>query len=132
MILAIFGADPLAANSLAADSLAAVSLAADTRLLREGGLVFVALPSASLDNSRYCDENYLIQICEALDLKVLERKRSAKLALLTFQRIDGSRFQSYDVKSKNFRYRKEISRAPTKKGEGRNNFAVMLRNSISR
>jgi len=109
-----------------------LSLAADARLLGAGGLVFVALPSASLDNSRYCDEDYLIQICEALDLKVVQRKRSAKLALLTFQRVGESDFRAYDVKSKCFQYQKEFSRAPAKKGEGRNNFAIMLKNSISR
>jgi 25S rRNA (adenine2142-N1)-methyltransferase len=110
-----------------------LALAADARLLRSGGLVYVALPSASLDNSRYCDEDYLIQVCETLGLKVVERKRSAKLALLAFQQTSGhaasSGFQAYNVASKTFRYTKEMSRAPAKAGDTRNNFAVMLKSS---
>jgi len=105
-----------------------LALAADSRLLQAGGLVYVALPSASLDNSRYCDEEYLIKICESMNLKVVERKRSAKLALLAFQSID--KFQAYHVATKTFRYAKEISRAPAKSGGERNNFAIMLRNSV--
>ena len=104
-----------------------LALAADTRLLRNGGLVFVALPSASLDNSRYCDEDYLIKICHVLGLKLVERKRSAKLALLAFQQE--KEFEAYDVKTESFQYLEEISRGPAKKGEMRNNFAVMLKNS---
>jgi len=110
-----------------------LALAADHRLLRKCGLVFVALPSASLDNSRYCDEDYLIQICKTLGLNLVEQKRSAKLTLLAFQQTssgpDG--FQAYEVASKTFCYEKEISRQPAKSGKDRNNFAVMLRNSIT-
>mmetsp|Transcript_23531 Transcript_23531/g.50984 ORF Transcript_23531/g.50984 Transcript_23531/m.50984 type:complete len:393 (-) Transcript_23531:89-1267(-) len=108
-----------------------LALAADARLLRLGGLVFIALPSASLDNSRYCDEEYLIDICRTLGLEVVERKRSAKLALLAFQQRSYG-FRAYDVASKTFRYTKEVSRQPAKSGQDRNNFAVMLRNSTPR
>jgi len=110
-----------------------LALAADARLLRAGGLVYVALPSASLDNSRYCDEDHLIQVCETLGLKLVEKKRSAKLALLAFQQTSGdaasSGFQAYNVVSKTFLYPKEMSRAPAKSGDTRNNFAVMLKSS---
>ena len=124
-----------------------LALSADARLLKPGGLVYLALPSASLDNSRYCDEDYLIRICHELGLEVVERKRSAKLALIAFQQTLGSGsdsggsgsgrsgsssssgFQAYNVASKTFTYPKEMSRAPAKSGDMRNNFAIMLKNS---
>ena len=133
-----------------------LALSADARLLKPGGLVYLALPSASLDNSRYCDEDYLIRICHELGLEVVERKRSAKLALVAFQQTLGSGsggvsdvvsvgsdirtassssssssslgFQAYNVASKTFTYPKEMSRAPAKSGDMRNNFAIMLKN----
>jgi 25S rRNA (adenine2142-N1)-methyltransferase len=104
-----------------------LALAADERLLN--GLLFVALPSASLDNSRYCDEEYLIRICETLCLEVVERKRSAKLTLLTFRRGAGT-FQAYNAQTNTFDYGdKEMGRLPAKSGKQRNNFAVMLKTS---
>jgi 25S rRNA (adenine2142-N1)-methyltransferase len=103
-----------------------LALAADERLL--SGLLFLVLPSASLDNSRYCDEEYLIQICKTLCLEVLERKRSAKLTLLTFRRT--GMFQAYNAQTKTFDYgHKEMRRSPAKFGKQRNNFAVMLKTS---
>jgi 25S rRNA (adenine2142-N1)-methyltransferase len=103
-----------------------LALAADERLLT--GLLFLALPSASLDNSRYCDEEYLILICKNLCLEVVERKQSAKLTLLTFRRT--GKFQAYNAQTKTFDYGgKEMGRAPAKPGKQRNNFAVMLKTS---
>jgi hypothetical protein len=105
-----------------------LALAADERLLTLTGLLFLALPSASLDNSRYCDEEYLILICKTLCLEVVERKRSAKLTLLTFRRT--GTFQAYNAQRKTFNYgKKEMGRSPAKPGKQRNNFAVMLKKS---
>jgi 25S rRNA (adenine2142-N1)-methyltransferase len=105
-----------------------LALAADERLLTLNGLLFVALPSASLDNSRYCDEEYLILICKTLCLEVVERKRSAKLTLLTFRRT--GTFKAYNAQTKTFDYGdKEMGRSPAKPGKQRNNFAVMLKTS---
>lgn len=103
-----------------------LALAADERLL--SGLLFLALPSASLDNSRYCDEEYLELICKTLHLEVVERKRSAKLTLLTFRRT--RTFQAYNAQTNTFDYGdKEMGRSPAKPGKERNNFAVMLKTS---
>jgi hypothetical protein len=108
-----------------------LALAADDRLLRNGGLVFVALPSASLDNSRYCDEEHLVRLCKALDLGAVERKRSAKLTLFAFQRRRAVGFQAYCAANKIFRYPIEMSRPKAKPGKDRNNFAIMLKNSTT-
>jgi 25S rRNA (adenine2142-N1)-methyltransferase len=103
-----------------------LALAADERLLT--GLLFLALPSASLDNSRYCDEEYLILICKTLCLELVERRQSAKLTLLTFRRT--GTFQAYNAQTKTFDYGdKEMGRSPAKPGKQRNNFAVMLKTS---
>jgi 25S rRNA (adenine2142-N1)-methyltransferase len=115
-----------------------IALAADDRLLRVGsGLLFVALPSASLDNSRYCDEEHLIRLCKTLCLEVVERKRSAKLTLLCFRRTTTGggggttkSFQPYNASTKTFNYgKKEMGRPVAKSGKQRNNFAVMLKTS---
>lgn len=108
-----------------------IALAADTRLLRPNGLVFVALPSASLDNSRYCDEDRFVQVAMALGLDVIEVKRSAKLTLMTFCRDpDRSKKVHYNVATKTFDYGdKEMGRTPATPGAQRNNFAVMLKTS---
>lgn len=107
-----------------------LALAADPRLLRPNGLLFVALPAASLDNSRYCDQDRFIQVASALGLDVVETKRSAKLTLMTFRRDPERGMQAYNPATKMFDYGEaEMGRAPAKPGAQRNNFAVMLKTS---
>ena len=85
-----------------------LALAADPRLLKEaspttpGGLLFVALPSASLDNSRYCDLDRFVEVTTntLFGLELVEKKRSSKLVLLTFRRKAGAPVQKHKVKRK--------------------------------
>jgi len=53
-----------------------------------GGMLFVALPSASLDNSRYCDLDRFVEVATnpLFQLELVETKRSSKLILLAFRR----------------------------------------------
>ena len=110
-------------------------------LLKTGGILFVALPSASLDNSRYCDESHFTKICTTLGFQLVEKKRSAKLILLTFTLVTtcpskgvkstNVQTHTYDQYKKTFTYNQEVPRKvvrANKRGEKRNNFCVMLKN----
>ena len=127
-----------------------LALAADPRLLtpRQGGMLFVALPSACLDNSRYCDLERFVAVATnpLFRLELLEQKVSAKLVLLAFRRtgapprattnLSKQRRQRpfcYDASTKTFEYGDhEMKRLPAKPGAKRNNFAVILKSSRNR
>jgi len=125
-----------------------IALAADPRLLRSDtkGMLFVALPSASLDNSRYCDLDRFVGVCKTLGFALIEKKRSLKLILLAFRRRDNEdghnndddsfntkkrRIHYYNAKVRTFNYGKhEMKRLSAKPGSSRNNFAVVLKNTV--
>jgi hypothetical protein len=138
-----------------------IALAADPRLLRSDtkGMLFVALPSASLDNSRYCDLNRFVDVCKKLGFVLVEKKKSLKLVLLAFRRrasdsndddddvddddndddnnFDAKRRQThhhyYNAKTRTFDYGKqEMKRLPAKPGAKRNNFSVILKSTVNR
>jgi len=128
-----------------------IALAADPRLLRSDtkGMLFVALPSASLDNSRYCDLDRFVGVCKTLGFALIEKKRSLKLILLAFRRSDNEdvdghnndcdsfnkkrrQTQYYNAKIRTFNYGKhEMKRLSAKPGSSRNNFAVVLKNTVN-
>ncbi len=112
-------------------------LAADSRLLADEGMLFVALPSASLENSRYCDLDRFIEVATnpLFGLELIEQKISAKLVLLAFQKKAQKIQQSccYNATKKTFDYGDhEMKRLPAKPGTKRNNFAVILKSSHNR
>ena len=113
-----------------------LALAADPRMLAKNGLLFVALPSASLENSRYCTSEHFVQIAKTLGLQTLDVKKSAKLILLTFKAVRHSiglktqRF-IYDVDTRQFNYPQEVGRKELRRGRNRNNFAVMLKSTAT-
>ena len=130
-----------------------LALAADPRLLApEGGMLFVALPSASLDNSRYCDRDRFVAVVTnpRFGLELTETKVSAKLVLMAFRRRRRRATgpptaeaeadpppptppYSYDPATKTFEYGDhEMKRLPAKPGTKRNNFAVILKSSRNR
>ena len=115
-----------------------LALAADPRILKEGGLVYVALPAASLQNSRYCDVPRFVEVAATLGLEVFEEKTSSKLVLLAFckQTTKGTTKQPhfiYATASKMFDYGEyEMKRLPAKAGTKRNNFAIILKSSQNR
>ena len=63
-------------------------VSSSNRISRGGGMLFVVLPSASLDNSRYCDLERFIEVTTnpLFQLELVEKKRSSKLTLLAFRR----------------------------------------------
>ena len=140
-----------------------LALAADPRLLKveEGGMLFVALPSASLDNSRYCDLDRFVEVVtheHLFSFELVEKKLSAKLILLAFRRKaplplleekknnkkntnpqqqkDPSKRSGccYDAATKTFDYGEHQMKRlqPAKPGAKRNNFAVILKSSANR
>jgi 25S rRNA (adenine2142-N1)-methyltransferase len=136
-----------------------LALAADPRLLKaeQGGMLFVVLPSASLDNSRYCDLDRFVEVVtnpHLFSFELVEKKISAKLILLAFQRKapllspekknnnnnsdpqkdPSKRIGCYDAATKTFDYGEhEMKRLqPAKPGAKRNNFAVILKSSANR
>ena len=109
-----------------------LALAADPRMLATNGLLFVALPSASLENSRYCSVDHFIYIAEVLGLSLLDIKHSEKLVLMTFRadrRHHCAREPVYDVATKSFKYATEVARKIVNPGRTRNNFAIMLKST---
>ena len=63
-------------------------VSSSNRISKGGGMLFVVLPSASLDNSRYCDLERFIEVTTnpLFQLELVEKKRSSKLTLLAFRR----------------------------------------------
>jgi 25S rRNA (adenine2142-N1)-methyltransferase len=112
-----------------------LALTSHKKMLKNNGLMFLALPSASLDNSRYCNEDVLVHLCETLGFSLIEKRRSAKLILFVFKldTLKSDLASTYDVSSKKFKYRVEFPRKVVrdeKKGEKRNNFCCMLKNTV--
>eukprot|EP00947_MAST-08B_sp_MAST-8B-sp1_P003878 g3878.t1 len=62
-----------------------LALAAHPRMLRTGGLLFVALPAAALDNSRYMDTERLGHIMESLGFEQVAVRSSAKITMMTLR-----------------------------------------------
>jgi 25S rRNA (adenine2142-N1)-methyltransferase len=118
-----------------------LALAADPRLLKiqQGGMLFVAVPSASLENSRYCDLDRFVEVVTnpLFRFELVEQKKSSKLILLAFRRAEIGNFKKrccYNASKKTFDYRDhEMKRLhPAKPGTKRNNFAVILKSSHNR
>jgi len=61
-----------------------LALAAHSKMLRHNGLLFVALPSASLLNSRYCNVDLFVHLCHVLGFSLIEKKTSLKLRKTVF------------------------------------------------
>ncbi len=115
-----------------------LALAADPRMLATNGLLFVALPSASLENSRYCTIDHFVSTVCTLGLRALEVKKSAKLILLVFKAERHDCLHDsvaprlvYNPVTQSFDYPTEIGRKELHPGKTRNNFAVMLKNTSS-
>ena len=111
-----------------------LTLATDPRMLATNGLLFVALPSASLENSRYCTLEHFVNIAEILGLQTLEIKKSAKLILLTFRAVRHAKGLKtppliYDAVTRQFNYPTEVGRQELRPGRDRNNFAIMLKST---
>eukprot|EP00939_MAST-03C_sp_MAST-3C-sp1_P002531 g2531.t1 len=114
-----------------------LALAAHRNVLRIGGLLFVSLPSASLSNSRYMDENRFQELVCSLGFDLVSVSVSKKIYLATFRlrkSFEGYRYSKRQGRGGEedadvFRYEKEFKRVHVRKGTKRNNFCVMLKNA---
>lgn len=88
------------------------------RLLATNGLLFIVLPKACVENSRYLNEERLGKIVESIGLEVTSINYSEKLIKV----ICKNRAAGYDVKDWQPLAKKEVLRG----GEDRNNFAISL------
>lgn len=95
-------------------------LRAAAALLRRGGLVFLVLPRACVENSRYCDEARLQGVLEAVGLEMVD-KQSSKALLKWIARRGDSALDAGKGEWAHFQ-KKVVVRS----GAGRNNFAVCL------
>ena len=86
-------------------------------LLTKGGLLFLVLPSACINNSRYFDMEVLTQLMGHINFKLLSSKVTKKLLLAIFEleKPNTNRFNFYFPRFKNI-----------KQGKNRNNFSIIL------
>jgi hypothetical protein len=111
-----------------------LALAADPRVLKPQGLVFLSLPSASVDNSRYCDVDLLTELVGKLGLTVVDVKHSFKLILMVLKATETADNCFYDIGTKTFTYGtdRQVKRQVVKEGKHNfNNFCVMLKSDAT-
>lgn len=89
------------------------------RLLTKGGLLFVVLPRACLENSRYFDEVLFRKIVKATGMDVLTLKYSRKLMQSVLMRVD-------DEQMGESCWRLLSKRKLVREGKNRNNFTICL------
>lgn len=85
-------------------------------LLKPGGHVFVVLPTACVDNSRYCTTGLLEQIMESIGFSTVCTKASSKLLFLMCQLTDVAAHTAPD--------RQRFAKRLIKQGKSRNNFCI--------
>lgn len=91
------------------------------RLLRPAGLVFLVLPRACLDNSRYFDGNLLRDILNAVGLECVEADTSQALVKWVLRRTDTS-IEGGDESAWKPLGKKNVVRT----GDEHNNFTILL------
>lgn len=85
-------------------------------IANKGGLLFLTLPRACVDNSRFMDEEALRHVLQMAGWDALSRRDSAKLVLLVCRRREGEGEHKAGVVRKNV----------VRKGSGFNNFSIEL------
>ena len=68
------------------------------KLLKKGGLLFIVLPNACIDNSRYFDMDIFTALMKHLNFELVESKITRKLVFATF------RLEVPNVREKNFTF----------------------------
>ena len=91
-------------------------------------MLFVVLPSASLDNSRYCDLDRFVEVVTnpLFRLELVQKKRSSKLTLLAFRRTTRTRTRTrsstkQDADKMNQEQSKSSNSTPKKKKKKKTN-----------
>ena len=95
-------------------------------LLKKEGLLFIVLPLACVQNSRYMKYSRFVKIVTSLGFQLVSYKNSAKLAFWIFQLDTPS--SVYDPATSNFTYPIEFPRKLTRGGKDCNNFTIILKN----
>jgi 25S rRNA (adenine2142-N1)-methyltransferase len=83
---------------------------------RDDGLLFIVLPRAVVENSRYCDKNTLRLLLEAVGWPVLGFTQTSGLAQFVCQKARTNRKSMEGV----------MSKAVLRTGRDRNNFTILL------
>ena len=105
-----------------------IALSAHKRVLRKGGLLFITLPLACLENSRYMNATRFRKLVCELGFEVVVETCTSKLYRGAFRST--CPFENYDVSTRTFKFKTEFPRKHLRKDKvKRNNFCVMLKNS---
>ena len=88
-----------------------------SRLLREGGLVYVVLPSACLLNSRWVDEAVMRSVMNSCGLQVEWMRWSARLVMLEARKVRGGVAEGMQG---------GYQPRQVRRGDGFNNFSISL------
>ncbi len=87
------------------------------KIARKGGLLFLTLPKACVDNSRFLDIGGLVEVLKTVGWETVSRRYSAKLVLVVCRLRDGH-FEN------NMEQLPATRKHVVRKGGGRNNFAI--------
>lgn len=97
-----------------------------SRILRKTGLLFFVLPLQCVQNSRYCDEDNLQLVLNAVGLDVVSKETTASLLLWTAaRREDGSGNNSFSNPGVR-NYKSLDKKRVVRSGASRNNFCICL------
>ena len=115
-----------------------LALCAHPKILKEQGLVFVVIPAACVENSRYMELSTLIDLMDSLHFSLVSTKTTKALLLCVFRlrnakqwwssqaatppaAVRGDNASFFDYGAKGFPRRK------VRGGKQRNNFSIILR-----
>lgn len=93
------------------------------RHLKDGGLLFIVLPRACVDNSRYMTIETLLSVAAVAGLEFVEKHTSARLAYFLFK-VDGSGAGNAEGKSSATRKGDDLGVGPAGSGGGRGTAAA--------
>ena len=94
-----------------------------------GGLLFVALPAASLNNSRYMDQDRFNRLVCSLGFETVSSRVSKKIATVLFLLVRPYTGYNSDTRSFMFGPKQLFSRELVRPGSRRNNFSIMLKST---
>lgn len=90
-------------------------------LVRDGGTLFIVLPLACVNNSRYMKHSRFVKMLKSLGFELTKSKTSAKLCFFVFRKLSAEeRAQDGTMQPREFK--RKLCRG----GLGRNNFCIIL------
>lgn len=103
-----------------------------SKILRKKGLLFLVLPLQCVQNSRYCDENKLQQVLDAVGLDVVSKEATAALLQWTAAKRDDHEYGNSLSKPGPRKYEQLGKKHVIRAGTSRNNFSICLDVSLLR